>query len=504
MQIFCNKVRAIFAIFCNKVKAVCYSIDVLYICNINNKTTEPKKKQLKILIKNGTLVRSSESTKSDILLKAGKIEKIEKNISETQADKVIDATGKYIFPGGIDPHVHMDLTTPAGKSSDSFETGSRAALFGGTTTLIDFVTPQRNQNLIEALEEQKKEAKNCLTDYSFHMTPQALSSDTEKQIKQCIENEGINSFKIYMAYSIGLGNGEIAKVMEMVAKYGGLVTVHAENGEVIDYLRQKFVSEGKIEPKYHPISRPDSMEEEAINRVIEIAKLTNCKLYIVHVSSAKGIKRVEKAQKEGALVYAETCPHYLLLDDGVYNQEFNKSAKYVLSPPIRGKENQEVLWNSIAKNSIQTVGTDHCPFNLKGQKELGIKDFTKIPNGAGGVEHRLNLLYTYGVLENKITLNQFVNITSTQPAQLFGLEKQKGDLKAGLDADIVIWNPEKEKIISAKTHNQNCDTNIYEGFKLKGVAETIILRGEVAVENEKMIAKPKGHFLKRVKIIDGV
>jgi len=451
-----------------------------------------------LLIKNGTLVSSTEVKKADILLKDGKIFKIEPTISEADADKIIDATAKLIFPGGIDPHVHLDLPTPAGKSYDSFETGSRAALLGGTTTLLDFVTPHKNQSLIEALHLRQEEAKNCYTDYSFHVSPVNWNENTAEELKQCTEIEGITSFKFYMAYDIGLSDFEIAKVMQTVSELGGLVTVHAENGGIINHLREKFVQEGKIQPKYHALSRPEITEEEAINRVISIAKITNCRLYIVHVSSGKGIELISKAQKEGVQVLAETCPHYLLLDDSVYNQEFEKSAPYVLSPPLRTKNDQNALWEAIQSHSIQTIGTDHCPFNLHGQKDIGISDFTKIPNGAGGIEHRMSLLFTYGVLENRISLMRFVELTSTNAAKIFGLS-QKGDLIQGYDADLVIWNPLVEKSISVKTHYQNCDSDIYEGFKTKGVAETVILRGEIVVENENFISAKAGKFLKRTR-----
>lgn len=450
-----------------------------------------------VLIKNGTIVRFNESLKADILVQGSKIAKIQSQISENEATKVIDASGKYVFPGGIDPHVHLDLPTPAGNSADNFETGSKAAIFGGTTTVIDFVTPERNQNLIEALNFRKADAINCFTDYSFHVSPIGWTEDTENQIIKCIKEEGISSFKIYMAYDISLNDFEMAKVMQAVGKQNGLVTVHAENGKVIEFLRQKSIDEGNFSPKYHALTRPVALEEEAINRAIEIAKLTDCKLYVVHVSSAKGMMRIEKAQREELPIYAETCPHYLLLDHELYNQEFENSAKYVLSPPLRTHYDQDKLWASLSINTIQSIGTDHCPFNLKGQKDAGINDFTKIPNGAGSIEYRLSLLYTYGVLTGKITINQFVGIVSTLPARIFGLGKQKGDLKVGLDADVVIWNPDYEKIISLENQYQNCDSNIYQGFKIKGNAETVLLRGEIIIENEKIVSTPKGIFLKR-------
>jgi dihydropyrimidinase len=311
------------------------------------------------------------------------------------------------------------------------------------------------------------------------MSPTWWSEDSAREIKQCIKEENINSFKVYLAYksAIGINDDVLIRAMETIAKEKSLMTLHCEHGETIDFLRTKFISEGKTSPLYHPLSRPNATESEAVNRAITLAKITNCPIYIVHVSTAESIELIEKAQLAGQKVYAETCPQYLLLDDKVYNQAFEDSAKYVLSPPIRKKKDQSALWRAIKEKYIQTIGTDHCPFNLKGQKDVGKNDFTKIPNGAGGIEHRLSLLYTYGVLKNKITINQFVDITSTKAADIFKL-KNKGKIKIGYDADLVIWNPKIKSIISTKTHHQNCDSNIFEGFKTVGIPEIVIINGK--------------------------
>ena len=434
---------------------------------------------MNILIQNATVVTSTRTFKSDILIAEGKIKAVEKNITPKNQDRIIDVVGKYVFPGGIDPHVHFNLPTPAGFSSDNFFTGSRAALFGGTTTIIDFVTPSKGQSLVDALEQRIKLASNSLANYSFHISPVEWRETTEQEIRECI-NRGFTSFKIYMAYkaSIGLNDDVILKVMQAVSSAGGLVTVHAEIGDEIEILRNKFFDEGKTEPLYHPLSRPPHTESEAVKRVIEMAAQTNCPIYIVHVSTKESVEHIRQAQANGQKVFAETCPQYLLLNDSVYQGSFEETAKYVLSPPLRKNDDSQALWAAMTDGTIQTVGTDHCSFT-QNQKELGRDDFRKIPNGAGGVEHRMALLYTYGVLDARISLNQFVNLTSTQIAKIFGLYPQKGEIAVGSDADLVIWNSKEEGVISAKTHHSNSDVDIFEGIRIVGSAEKIVLNSRV-------------------------
>jgi len=453
---------------------------------------------MKLLIKNGRIITSNKIIDADILCENKKISKIKSNISSKNADEIIDASGKYIFPGGIDPHVHMHLPTQAGYSSDDFYSGSIAALVGGTTTIIDFVTPHKGQSLIEALKERKKEASNSIIDYSFHVSPIEWNSDTKEEIKTLIKKEGITSFKVYMAYkdTIGLEDEDIFNVMKAVEKYGGIVTMHCESGDEIEEIRNSLAKERKLTPWYHPLSRPAKMEAKAVKKAIKLAKKSKCPLYIVHVSSKKSLKYIRKAQKKGQKIFAETCPQYLLLDDSKYIGRFKDAAPYIMSPPLRKPKDNKALWQAIQKEIIQTIGTDHCPFMLE-QKKLGILDFRKIPNGAGGVEHRLALIFTYGVLENKISLNRFVNIISTNAAKIFGLYPQKGEITAGADADLIIWNPEIENTISKKTHHQNCDNNIYEGFKTKGEAEYVISNGEVVVKKGQIIKENNGSFIKR-------
>jgi dihydropyrimidinase len=457
---------------------------------------------MSVLIKNGTLVTSKRTFTADILLKNNRISRIENPgvISDT-AEKIIDATGMLVFPGGIDPHVHMHLPTPAGYSSDDFLTGSRAALFGGTTTLIDFVTPHKGEPLQDALAKRKAEADNCLTDYAFHMSPVEWRDSLPEEIETCIRDEGISSFKVYMAYktSIGLEDEDLQKVFHAVAKAGGMVTAHCELGDEIEELRNNFIKNGPITSEFHPLSRPARLETAAVKKAIGFAREANCPFYIVHVSAATSLEPIREAQQRGQKVFAESCPHYLLLDDSRYQGSFEQTAPYILSPPLRKKSDNRALWDALIDGTIQTMGTDHCPFTME-QKKNGLHDFCKIANGAGSVEHRLSLLYTYGVLQNKISLNRFVELISTQPAKIFGLYPQKGALLPGSDADIVIWNPEKEQVISAQTHYMHCDTDIYEGFKTQGAPEYVIAGGKIAVEQGKWSGDTlKGRFLKRKK-----
>ena len=431
-----------------------------------------------ILIKNGTIVNADKSFEADILISGKKISVIGHNLNaKSPGTELIDAQNKFVLPGGIDPHVHLHLPGPAGFSSDDFLTGSRAAIFGGTTSIIDFVTPKKGQNLVEALQERKKEAASSLADYTFHVSPIEWRTSIPNEIKACVQL-GIKSFKIYMAYldSIGLEDDVIQKVMKAVADAGGIITVHCELGEEVDRLRKELIDKGHRTPQYHPLSRPNNVESQAVKKAIDFAGQAGCPIYIVHVSTRESVEFIRKAQKNGQVVFAETCPHYLLLDDSKYTGDFNQTSPFVMSPPLRKKEDNEALWQAIEEGTIQTVGTDHCPFTLN-QKQFGRNDFTKIPNGAGSIEHRLALLFTYGVLTHRISINKFVDLISTQPAKIFGLYPKKGVIRIGSDADVVVWNPVKENIISASTHHQNCDINIFEGFKTQGEAEYVIVGG---------------------------
>ncbi|MBN1339622.1 MAG: dihydropyrimidinase [Bacteroidales bacterium] len=432
----------------------------------------------KILLLNGLVYLQGKLIRTDLLIAGSSIVSQGEYPDLPGEAETIDCTGLCIFPGGIDPHVHMHLPGPSGFSSDDFETGSRAAIAGGTTSFIDFVTPCRGQSLIEALHKRRIEATNSLCDVKFHVSPVEWTAKTGEEIIRCIREEGIASFKVYMAYrsSIGLRDEDIFKVMKTAGRHGGLVAIHCEADEEIENLKNGYLSEGMTSPKYHPLSRPNAVEAEAVKRALNLAEKAGCPLYIVHVSTRESLDYIEKAQSQGLPVYAETCPQYLLLDNSMYDHPFDRASAYVMSPPLRKNEDREALWQAIRDGVIHTVGTDHCPFSLE-QKRRGIHDFTKIPNGAGGIEHRLSLLYTHGIWGKRISLGRFIEVSSENPAKIFGWYPQKGMIKEGADADLVIWDPDANQIISSKTHHQNCDLNIYEGLEVKGLPVHTMMKG---------------------------
>ncbi len=453
---------------------------------------------MNLLIKNGTIITSVNSDRSDILICNGRIISIDNEIIQKGDVRVIDAMGKYIFPGGIDPHVHMHLPNTEGFSSDDFRSGTRAALFGGTTTIIDFVTTKKGQSLCDALGQRKKEAKDSLIDYSFHVSPVEWRKTTDAEMKKCLRM-GVSSFKVYMAYknSIGLDDPDLFKVMQVAGREKATITVHCEMGDEIENLRNISYYMGHTEPLYHAQTRPAHLEAEAVAKAIKMAAVAGCALYIVHVSSLESLRFIREAKANNQKVFAETCPQYLLLDDSKYEGNFINTAPFVISPPLRSKDDNRALWKAASDGTIDTVGTDHCPFTLD-QKKAGEKDFRKIPGGAGGVEHRLELLFTYGVLERRISLNRMVDLFSTLPSKIFGLYPRKGEINNGSDADLVIWDPKPERTISAKTHHQNCDINIYEGMKVRGKADYVIAGGNVMVENGSINEKAVGgKFLTR-------
>lgn len=437
------------------------------------------------LIINGTVISAVSSLKENLAIDNGKITaKGQLEPHDFGEFEIIDATGKLLLPGGIDPHVHFALPTPAGPSSDDFASGSRAAVAGGTTSFIDFVTPHRGQSLLEALSLRRAQAAASLLDYRLHMGISEWNVSIASDVIRCIEKEGIVSFKAYLAYreSIGISLSELQQVMEVVGSSGGLVLVHCEDGEMIRRLQHEFLLMGKTHAYYHALSHPPEAEIRAVEKVIELSGKTGCPVYIVHISTQQAAAAIAAAKKSGLPVFAETCPHYLLLDDAVYDVRLDnlRVLPYVISPPLRRFADQEYLWKGLADGTFDTVATDHCPFNLYGQKDQGLYDFTKILNGAGSIEHRMSLLYTYGVLTKKITINQFVSLVSTRPAEIFGMADCKGKLDVGFDADVVIWDPDARRIISVKNHLQHCDSDIYEGFSIQGRPETVIVKGEIA------------------------
>ncbi len=452
-----------------------------------------------LLIKNGTIVNSDKKYIADVLCVDNKIAEIAKSIESTNDCEIIDAKGCFIIPGGIDPHVHMKLPTNAGSSADDFNSGSKAALWGGTTSIIDFVTPHRGELLSDAISHRLSESSDCCASFSFHISPVEWQDDMDEQIKQCIKN-GFTSFKVYAAYkdSIGISDDDMLKVMTSVGKHGGLLLIHCELGDEIDFKKTEFANQGKLSPLFHPLSRPAYTESRAVKKAIDLAYKAECPIYIVHVSTQESLIHIRNAQKRGQNVYAETCPQYLLFDDSQYNGSFEDAAAFVMSPPLRKKKDMDALWAALSDGTLQTVGTDHCPFSIH-QKATGANDFRKIPNGVGGVEHRLQLLYTHGVITERISINKFVEITSTNAAKIFGLYPNKGVIAIDADADMVIWNPTEKSVISSHTHHQNTNINIYEGMYITGSPEIVILQGKIIKKGNDFSSEVSdGHYLKRV------
>ena len=457
---------------------------------------------MKTLIKNGHIVTAVDSYVADVLVDGSTVALIGRDLEKIAGtlDKTIDATGKLVIPGGIDPHTHMDLPFGGTSSSDDFETGTRAAAFGGTTTIIDFAVQYHGQSLNQALDVWFGKAEGKATiDYGFHLIVTDLPDERLPDLKALIA-QGVSSFKLFMAYPgvFLVDDGTIFKAMTAAGEAGGLICMHAENGVVIDVLVKRALAEGKTAPRYHALTRPTRAEAEGVHRAIAIAEMANAPVYIVHLSCYDSLKEVQAARDLGLPAYAETCPQYLFLDNNYYEQEGFEGAKYVMTPPLRDKSNQEQLWKGLRGNDLQVISTDHCPFCFKEQKELGRDDFSKIPNGGPGVEHRMSLIYDGGVAEKRISLNRFVELTSTAAAKIFGLFPKKGTIAVGSDADIVVFDPNREQTLSAKTHHMRVDYSAYEGRKVRGVVETVLSRGAVVVENGTFKAKPgSGRFLKR-------
>lgn len=457
---------------------------------------------MRTLITNGHIVTAVDSYIADLLIEGETIALIGKDLSTIvgTVDKTIDATGKLVIPGGIDPHTHMDLPFGGTSSSDDFETGTRAAAFGGTTTIIDFAVQQHGQALNEALDVWFAKAQGkATTDYGFHMICTDLPDERLPEMKGLID-QGVTSFKLFMAYPgvFLVDDGTIFKAMTKAGEHGGLICMHAENGVIIDVLVKRALAAGRTAPKYHALTRPTKAEAEGVHRAIAIAEMAEAPVYIVHLSCYDALKEVQNARDLGLPAYAETCPQYLFLDYSYYEQEGFEGAKYVMTPPLRGKENQELLWRGLRSNDLQVISTDHCPFCMKEQKELGIDDFSKIPNGGPGVEHRMSLIYNGGVVQGRISLNRFVELTSTAAAKIFGLFPRKGTIAVGSDADIVIFDPNREQMISAATHHMRVDYSAYEGWTIKGVTEIVLSRGKVIVENREWKGQAgAGQFLKR-------
>jgi len=456
---------------------------------------------MSVLIKNGRVITATDDYIADIFIE-GEIISAIGNALNVKADKEIDASGKLVFPGGIDPHVHLDMPFMGTFSSDTHETGTRAALFGGTTTVIDFVLQTQGHTLKEALADWNSRAKgNAVGDYSFHMAVTDFNENTKTEIKEMVEQEGITSFKTFMAYkgALMIDDRQMVALMQEVKQQGGMVTVHATNGDMIDYLIAKHRAEGKLSPLYHYLSQPEITEAEASGRFADMINYTGCPGYIVHMTCEGALNAVRNATRRNQKLFVETCIQYLLLDASLYERNF-EGAKWVMSPPLREKKDQSTLWAGINQGLVQVVATDHCPFMWK-QKLMGENDFSKIPNGHPAIENRMELLYSEGVNPGKITLNKYVEVASTNAAKIFGMFPRKGTIAVGSDADIVIFDPNEKHVLSAKTHHMNVDYSGYEGWELKGKVKTVLLRGEVAIDNNDCkVKKGYGQFIRRNKV----
>lgn len=455
-------------------------------------------KMYDMIIKNGTIVTASDVFKADVAVKNGVIAALGHNLKDDGAD-IIDAAGKYVFPGGIDVHTHLEMPFGGTVSSDDFTTGTVAAACGGTTTIIDFAVQAKGQSLEQTAETWHKKADGkAVIDYGFHIAITDMNEDILDEMPKAIKN-GYSSFKLFMTYDgLRVNDDVLLKALIMAKENGGLICVHAENYYIIDYLVKKFLKEGKIEPKYHALSRPTVAEAEAVSRAIKIASLADAPLYIVHLSCKESLIELARARAQGLPVMAETCPQYLLLCEERYEEPDFMGAKYVMSPPLRSKDNLEPLWDGLARGDIQVVSTDHCPFFLKGQKELGRESFNKIPNGAPGIEARMALLYTNGVGAGKLSLQRFVEVTATNPAKIFGLYPSKGTIAVGSDADMVLFDPNVKKRIEKSELHENVDYTPYEGFEVTGYPVMTILRGKVIVEKNHFVGqKGAGKFIRR-------
>ena len=462
------------------------------------------------VIKGGTVVTATEQSLSDVLVEGEKVAALAAPGShdwESGADKVIDAGGRYVIPGGIDVHTHMELPFGGTYAADTFETGTRAAAWGGTTTIVDFAVQTKGQSLMDGFEAWMGKAEgNCAIDYGFHLIVGDVTDQSLKEMDSALD-EGVTSFKMFMAYPgvFYSTDGEIFRAMQKAAENCSTIMMHAENGIAIDILIAQALARGETDPIYHGLTRPAVLEGEATHRAIKLAEIAGCPVYIVHMSAADALIELTMARDEGQNAFGETCPQYLFLSLEHLGNGF-EGAKYVCSPPLRDEDegHQDMLWKGLATNDLQVVSTDHCPFcwgdhpTFGTQKQLGRDSFAQIPNGLPGVENRMELIYHGGVHEGRLGLNRFVEVTSTTPAKMFGLYPQKGTIAVGSDADIVVFDPETEHVISAETHHMWVDYSCYEGWELTGKVETVLSRGKTIIADNAYHGSPgDGHYLRR-------
>ena len=457
---------------------------------------------MSVLIRGGRIVTAADDYVADLYIEDETISLIGESL-DLAADRVIDAAGKYVLPGCIDPHTHLDMPFGGTVTIDDVEAGQTSAAFGGTTCHVDFVIQPQGQTFAAALEEWRSKATGKqVIDMGYHMAVTDLENGGTLEELATLPEQGITSYKLFMAYkgALMVDDETLFKTMEVAAKTGALVMVHAENGDVIDVLVRQALAAGNTEPLYHALTRPPEAEGEATNRAIQLAHLAGAPLYVVHVTCKEAVEPIAAARDKGWDVWGETCTQYFFnsLDD-IAKPNF-EGAKYVYSPPVRDKSNWDVLWNAVRTDVLSVISTDHCAFLFDGQKTLGKDDFSKIPNGGPGLENRLQMIHEFGVRAGRISLNRMVELLATNPARLFGLYPRKGTIAVGSDADIVVFDPEKQVTLSAKTHHSKSDYNLYEGTTVTGSPEVVLLRGHVLVENDELVAAPGvGQFVKRAR-----
>src|SRR6059058_2162650 len=457
---------------------------------------------MSVLIKGGRILTAADDYVADVYAEDETITLIGESL-DVAADKVIDASGKYVLPGCVDPHTHLDMPFGGTTTIDDVESGQTAAAFGGTTTHVDFVIQPQGATFAQALDEWRAKANGKqVIDMGYHMAITDLENGGTLEELASLPAQGITSYKLFMAYkgALMVDDETLYRAMEVAAKSGALVMVHAENGDVVDVLVREALAAGNTAPLYHALTRPPEAEGEATNRAIQLAHLAGAPLYVVHVTCREAVEPIARARENGWDVWGETCTQYFFnsLDD-IAKPDF-EGAKYVYSPPVRDKSNWDVLWNAVRTDILSAISTDHCAFTWDGQKTLGKDDFSKIPNGGPGLEDRLKMIHHFGVNEGRITLNRMVELLATNPAKLFGLYPRKGTIAVGADADLVVFDPERRETISAKTHHSKVDYNLYEGTEVTGSPETVLLRGQVLVEHDELVAEPGiGQYVARAK-----